>query len=330
LATQPVRSEQFACRVCTESVECDIFTLKEMMYGTHEPFDYARCGKCGCLQIQEIPSDLARHYPSNYYSQQPRAEPAMPTGLKRFLMRWYCRSAVLHPDAPLHRTIRRLLPMPMDFVTIGQYLLEGHLRSATDRILDVGSGASPYRLAAMRRCGFAAVEGIDPYLAADCVYEGVPVYRRVIEDVEGEFGMVMFHHSLEHVPDPVATLTHAARLLRSGGTCLVRVPVMNTHFWRRFGGNWVELDAPRHLHLFAVETMEILARCAGFRVRKTVFDSERWEITSSIQYEHGIPLRNAIGDKQFTASELQGYAQEVAELNARSDAGRACFYLERI
>ncbi|MES2263026.1 MAG: class I SAM-dependent methyltransferase [Pseudomonadota bacterium] len=328
--TEAAGHAPFTCRVCAAQGDCAIFPLQEMMYGSREAFDYMQCGACGCLQIRTIPADLARHYPADYYSQQPRTEPPAPAGLKGFIMRWYCRGAAVRPDAPLGRALRALLPVPGDFAEYGHYLLAARLRGANERILDVGCGASPYLLAALRRCGFMAVEGIDPFVAADTRYEGVPVTRRTLDQVDGDYGLVMFHHSLEHVPDPLATLTQAARLLRPGATCLVRVPVMGTYFWRRFGQHWVELDAPRHLHLFTQASMDVLARRAGFHVRATVFDSEAWELTASMRYQQGIALRAPAGAAApFSADELQACARQASELNTMNDAGRACFYLER-
>jgi SAM-dependent methyltransferase len=319
---------RFTCRICEADGEHTVHPAREMMYGSRESFDYVSCSHCGCLQIHKIPDDLARHYPSDYYSQQPRSEPPAPSGLKGQVMRWYCRSSTLSPDSLPGRALRSLLPVPGDLAAVGEYLAEARLRSASDRILDVGCGASPYLLAAMRRCGFEAVEGIDPFIPADLHYEGIPVHRRTIDEVQGEFGMVMFNHSLEHVPDPVAALREAARLLRPGGTCLVRIPVMGTYFWRRFGVNWVELDAPRHLHLLTVKSVGLLAERAGFKLRKVVFDSEPWELSASIQYERGIPLRSE-GKPPFSASELQAFRDQAAELNRTNDAGRARFYLTR-
>ncbi|MEZ5589143.1 MAG: class I SAM-dependent methyltransferase [Sedimenticolaceae bacterium] len=327
--------ERFTCRVCSTSSDCEVVSLQEMMYGSRETFAYVLCSHCGSLQIRDIPSDLGRYYRSDYYSQLPRTEPPALVGLKRVLMRWYCRSAAVQPHAKCASMIRHLLPVPGDFLMVGSYLREAQLRSVDERILDVGCGASPHRLAAMRRCGFAAVEGVDPFVEEDTVYEGVPVHRNSIKEVNGVFGLVMFHHSLEHVPDPVATLKEAARLLRPGGTCLVRMPLMGTYCWRRFGVNWVELDAPRHLHLMTRQAMDILARRAGFRVRNTSYDSQPWEIASSILYQRGIPLRSSGNsgslkpESPFSQDEKDAFAKLVSELNQQGDAGRGCFNLER-
>ncbi len=244
-------------------------------------------------------------------------------------MRWYARSAVLRPRSAVEAAARALLPEPTDFAEHGYILRGASLNQASERILDVGCGSSPYRLAAFRRCGFPAVEGIDPFVGADLHYHGIPVYRRSIDRHGGSYALVMFHHSLEHMPDPEDALRHARRLLRPGGTCLVRVPVSGTYFWRRFGVNWVELDAPRHLHLFSVRALEGLASRVGLRLKSLHFDSGAWELAASVRYERGVPLRQTPRPVDgFSDAELEAFEREIAELNARRDAGRACFFFE--
>lgn len=327
----PDRYEVFHCRVCDSKGPSGIFEAREMMYGLRETFAYAECSACGCLQIVDIPSDLARHYPSDYYSLLPRDEPAKATGVKGWLTRWYARTEFLAPQNAWQARLRALLPVPTDVAEYGDILREARLLHLGDPILDVGCGASPYRLAAFQRCGFNRTEGIDPFIDADRTYHGIPVYKRSIAEHDGQFGLIMFHHSLEHMPDPVAALTQARRLLRPNGTCLVRVPVSGTHLWRRFGVNWVELDAPRHLYLLSVRAMHVLAERAGLRVRAVEFDSGAWEIAASMRYEQGIPLRATPRPIDgFTADQIAEFSRQVAQLNRVHDAGRACFYCEPI
>ena len=42
--------------------------IKEMIFGFRDEFTYFECSKCGCLQIMQIPRNMGKYYPSNYYS----------------------------------------------------------------------------------------------------------------------------------------------------------------------------------------------------------------------------------------------------------------------
>ena len=323
-------TQSFECRVCGHNGRATSYTVREMMYGSRESFEYTQCRECGCLQIAKIPIDLARHYPSNYYSQQARLEPKAKLGIAGWLTRAYCAAVTIRPNDPLTALMQHWIPEPGDFVEVRPYLTDSKLRTRFESILDVGCGASPHRLAAMRRCGFVSVQGVDPFVDKDLVYHGVPVRKCTLEEVEGTFGMVMFHHSLEHVPDPVQTLQSAARLLRPGGTCIVRVPVMGTFFWRHFGADWVEIDAPRHLHLLSLESMGKLASRTGFKVRRTYFDSEHWELLASAKYQRGIAQCEPTPADLQPSNELRQQQRDwIDQLNRLGDAGRACFTLER-
>ena len=61
-----------ACRACGNAEGNTAHFPKEMMFGWREVFEYFECGRCGCLQIAEIPADLGKYYPRDaYYSYQP-------------------------------------------------------------------------------------------------------------------------------------------------------------------------------------------------------------------------------------------------------------------
>jgi len=323
------------CRICGTERDFPTYAVREMMFGTREEFSYFQCDACGCLQIADIPSDLPRHYPSDYYSQHTEPARIESRGVRSTVIKHYCRRIALNPQGLYPRLLQKILASPSDFHEVGEYLQNAQLNSAKDAILDVGCGASPKRLAAMRRCGFGNVLGIDPFLPGDTIYCGVPVKRCRLEDLDGQFSLIMFHHSLEHVPDPLATLKVAARLLRPGGMCLIRIPVMDTFFWREFGCDWAELDAPRHLYLMAPRTVEILADRAGFTLEAVDFDSAGWELAASNLYRNDVPMfeRTESGLRSNVAgvssTDAFRYEQQALALNKAGDAGRARFYLRR-
>src|SRR5689334_12260350 len=53
------------CRICGTRSGHRRYIAKEMMFGTREEFECFLCSECGCLQIQDIPADLSKYYPSD-------------------------------------------------------------------------------------------------------------------------------------------------------------------------------------------------------------------------------------------------------------------------
>lgn len=56
------------CRVCDQESDGKIVVAKEMMYENAGHFEYFECPNCGCLQIANIPDNLADFYSNKYYS----------------------------------------------------------------------------------------------------------------------------------------------------------------------------------------------------------------------------------------------------------------------
>jgi hypothetical protein len=55
------------CSICNQKSTPEIIHTREMVHGTHEPFEYSLCGSCGTLALVDSPVDLAPYY-ENYYS----------------------------------------------------------------------------------------------------------------------------------------------------------------------------------------------------------------------------------------------------------------------
>ncbi len=48
------------CRICGETGDFPRYQVREMMFGFRDTFSYHQCTVCGCLQIDQIPSDMQR------------------------------------------------------------------------------------------------------------------------------------------------------------------------------------------------------------------------------------------------------------------------------
>jgi SAM-dependent methyltransferase len=314
------------CRICGEPGDHERYTAREMMFGSREPFEYFECRRCGCLQIAEIPADLGRFYGGGYYSY---ATPPEEPRLKRYMKRKRTEHA-LGSRSFLGSALLRVFGPPT-FVSWVRNAGAG----LDARVLDVGSGSGDL-LRQMRTEGFMHLTGVDPYVEADLeIAEGVAVLRRSLSSLTGEFELIMLHHAFEHMPDPKQALCDARRLLRPTGTILIRIPVAGSYAWRSYGTDWVQLDAPRHLHLHTSESMRILADGAGLEIVRTEYDSTGFQFWGSEQYRRGIsltdPRSHAFGSEGsvFSRREMKDFERRAAELNRKGIGDSACFYLRK-
>ncbi len=318
-----------ACRICGNAQGNRRHEAREMMFGTQERFPYIECAACGCLQIARIPEDMSAHYPAEtYYSFADEPPASTGTGVMGGIRTARDRFAVtgkgfvgriglaLKPADDL----RALQPLPV---------------TQASRILDVGCGAGTL-LMRLFRIGYRNVTGIDPFLEADRASpDGPSLLRRTIHEVEREWDLIMFHHSFEHLPDPLATLRSVARHLAPDGVCLIRMPTTSSDAWREYGTDWVQLDAPRHLHIHSVESIGRLAERAGMVVDSVEYDSTAFQFWGSEQYRRGIPLMApnsyavAPDESIFSAGEIRRFARRARRLNGERRGDAAAFYLRR-
>lgn len=153
--------------------------------------------------------------------------------------------------------------------------------------------------------------------------------KKSVHDLQGTWDVNMYHHSFEHVPDPILELRAAARLLGKGGVCLLRIPTVSSHAWDHYRENWYQIDAPRHLFLHSVENMSVLAESAGFRVHSVVYDSTADPFARSESYKLGIPFTSR-GSPRFSTSQWRRWKEKARELNRQKRGDQAAFYLLRV
>jgi|SRR5688500_10074976 len=312
----------YQCKICGLQSEPERRRAREMMFGFRDEFDYAECERCGSVQLIEVPADLARYYPADYYSFKP---PLPSNRLKRYLQVEWFRHLV-GDRSPVGWLVTNLRTPRYELLALR------HPKVGRDaRILDVGSGVGGV-LDVLVRLGFRDLTGVDPFLPANANARGVRLLRCGIEALNEPFSVIFFNHSLEHIPDPVDALRHAARLLTAEGRIIVRTPLA-AHTWKGHGTNWVELDPPRHLVVFSERGMAVAAERAGLKVRDVRYDSTAFEIWATRQYQMDIPLTDARSygvnpsASPFARRDIQGFESEIAALNRSGQAGRACFTL---
>lgn len=320
------------CQLCGSAGPHQITPVREMMFGTREVFEYFSCAGCDSLQIINVPDDqeLARHYPPSYYSYDVSAQPT----ILRWLTTQQDRYELHTGGQPVGALLSKVLPerIVRGVITGNIVKMLGQLGIERDaRILDVGCGGGAL-LDRLARVGFTNLSGADPFIASEGKTPlGVPLMKRYLSEVAGEFGLIMFNHSLEHVPDFIATLKAANEKLAVGGACLVRLPTTSSEVWNTYRADWVDIDAPRHIVIPSREGMALAAEKVGMRVDKTIDDSTFFGFIASEAYRHNVKLtdpklfwkmRRIFGFKQFW-----DWEKRAEELNRQGRGDRAGFVL---
>jgi SAM-dependent methyltransferase len=299
-----------------------------MMFGTRELFEYFSCASCETLQIENSleGEELMRHYPPNYYSHNASAPPRifqwLVTQRDRFKLGGGNRILGALMTAPLPEGIFRVL---LGGDVVGMLAQLDVERDA--RILDVGCGSGGL-LDRLARVGFNNLSGADPFIEADGESsEGVPLMKRDLSAVAGEFDLIMFNHSLEHVPDPIATLQAAYEKLAAGGMCLARVPTTSSEAWATYRADWVQADAPRHMVIPSRQGMALAAEGAGLRVDRTFDDSNLGQFMGSEAYRRDVPVTDPKILRMFGPKQLWRWEKRAVRLNRQGRGDQTGFVL---
>lgn len=312
-------NKELKCKICGNEEQNQFVTATEKLMGFGDKFLYFECSRCRCLQIAQIPGDLAKYYPHEYYSyQQPSFERKLNPVLyflKKSLARYYIEEFNV-----TGWILSFFLEHPFPW-------LKSYMVNSNTKILDVGCG-SGRKLLSMQRSGFKNLAGIDPYNNEDIVYKsGLTILKKDIFQVEEKYQFIMLHHSFEHMDSPEKVMAKLENLLLPGGHILIRIPVANSYAWRKYRTNWFALDAPRHLFLHTTESIGMLAERAGLKIDSIDYDSPDMQLIFCETYLRGLhPYKK---NHLFSKEEKSHFVKEVRRLNAIHDGDCACFILSR-
>jgi len=320
--TEDSKTHLIVCRICNGDIKRNI-SVKEMMLGTNHIFTYSECAKCGCLQIADFPRDISRYYPSDYYSYK-----LAPKGLIKRLRRGLRRRLILSIPKSFERLIRFISKKDPLF-----HIYRNLGISLNSNVLDVGAGAGTHVLE-MREAGITNAMGLDPFLPSDQLWKGkLLVKQAILDQFDGSFDLITFHHSLEHMVEQIKVLARAKQLLKPGGIILVRIPTVSSEAFERYQEHWFQIDAPRHYYLHSHQSIKLTAAEAGLSVTSLWCDSAPMQFILSEQYKNGIPLHDSRSfiknnSEMFSKNQLKNFAQLTSELNKLLRGDQICVVME--
>jgi len=184
---------------------------------SEEVFSYHKCPSCGLIYLVNVPGDLGKYYPANYY--------AIPTlaKLKR-----------------IARAERFKIEMIKKYVKTGTLLEVG----SAFGVFVYQAKESGYEVDAIEmdeRC----CDYLKNVIGVNAVQSDMP--HKTVESMK-KHDVIAMWHVLEHLENPYECLGAMAKNLTTGGIFVIATPNPEAFQFKVLGSFWPHVDAPRHLN----------------------------------------------------------------------------------
>ncbi len=299
------------CKICNSPCHKRHF-FKEKQFAFGDTFLYGECGKCGALFLEEVPNDLWRFYPDTYYSY------GQTLGLKTIFIKSVLRFFLRLRCVWLVKKIVKIHHPLYSILSLGKINYDAS-------ILDVGCWSGEL-LRILNLLGYSNLVWLDPFLAKSQSLGGVSLLKKSIFELDekNKYDLIMFHHSLEHMQDHREVLNKVNSLLKSTWSVIIRIPIKSI-FFELYQGNWIGIDAPRHMIIHSMESFKTLIEQTDFRIKKYYFDSHIAHFTVSEAYKLWVKL----DDISFISDALESrkYQSIIDYYNTTNTMGGSIVYI---
>ena len=305
-------------------------TLRENLHATKEMFSYFQCSNCGCIQIAEIPADIGKYYPTDYYAFNAEGGNKYVDKKLDFFRKTQAEYLIHGKNKFLGSLFTIGFPAPKVFTWIRNLKL-----SKSDKVLDIGCGTGA-TLKQMYQLGYLHLTGADPFIEKDYYFSDTfKIYKTdpLELDEANKFDCIMMHHSFEHMEHEAPVLKKAKRLLKPGGKILIRIPIYSKPLLDKYGINLASLDAPRHFYVHSVKSMKIMLGQAGLNLDKVDYDADEFSFWASEEYIKDIcssDENSYAKDRKksiFSKKEIKVFKKEIQKLNDQGQSDCAAFYI---
>jgi len=315
------------CKICGNKLDNTAFVVREMTLGLRDEFTYLYCKKCECLQIGQLPLNIEKYYPANYYSFSNTNKKH--SKWKQYFARRRDLCVIEGGKNYLGRIINSIKPAG----SLINILSHTNI-TRVSRILDVGTGYGS-KMQPLINAGYN-VTGIDPFIKENEVnINGLRIFKKEIDNIEAQWDLIMLNHVFEHLSDPQHVLIKITKLLSREGKCLIRTPIIPSYAWEKYKTNWVQIDAPRHFFIHSKSSLQLMADKANLRIEKIIYDSIPFQFLGSELYKRDIASKEGdfrlnSSNRLFTPKEISHFIKKTTELNMKGNGDQAAFILSKL
>lgn len=153
----------------------------------------------------------------------------------------------------------------------GQWLKIKRMIGKKADVLEIGCGNGEFTRFLIGYTGWNIV-GIEPgeKVAEAARKAGLDVQTCGIEDykTDKKFDLIIVRHVLEHLNNPLESLTNIRKLLKNNGKVYVTLPNVETFEKKFFGTDWFAWEVPRHMFHFNPKTLSLIAKKSGLKIKR--------------------------------------------------------------
>lgn len=233
------------CPVCLSQSIAENFSAKDNTV-SKELFSIWKCNSCNAQFTQNIPDQeqIGKYYQSDSY--------------------------VSHSDTK--RGLINTMYHHVRYFTLQQKrkLIEHTTRIRSGEILDIGCGTGAF-LNSMKNAGWS-VTGLEPDETAKNkameLYNINPHQSSYLFQLkENTYDAITMWHVLEHVHQLDEYIHQLKKILKEKGVIFIAVPNHTSYDAEYYKENWAAYDVPRHLYHFSPQSIEILMKRHGLKLK---------------------------------------------------------------
>jgi len=270
------------CPLCNSVGEFS-FLGRDQLYNKTETYRYMQCGCCEAVYQDPIPTtdQISSFYPEDYKPHEQLGVPKQASQLKLAILH--------HKYGYRNLKVPRILRLIAPIFSVFKYRDSIHF-VPNGKAIDIGCGNGKF-MRDMNSLGwkFEGVE-LNPIAVNACRSIGLKVFNGDLHAAafkNNSFDLITTHHVIEHIPTPATFMHEISRVLKKGGRLVIETPNSKALGRQWFGANWFANDVPRHLVLYCITNLHMLARRHGLRLVKAKMFTSPKIILNSWDYMTG-------------------------------------------
>ena len=251
----------YRCPLCNSPGEFS-FQGRDLLYNKTKTYQYMECINCNAVFQYPFPTptEIREFYPDDYSAYKKLDKPKQHR---------YSDLSVLH-----YKYGYTHLHVPWLFRLFASMISAFRQRDVipfvpNGKALDIGCGNGKF-MRTMNSIGWQ-FEGVEfnPIAVEICHKAGLKVFHGDLKSAafkNNSFDLISARHIIEHIPDPENFMGEIARILKNGGRIVIRTPNSQALGRRWFGAKWFANEVPRHLILYNLHNLNMLAERHGLRL----------------------------------------------------------------